>query len=276
MAKILIVGCGYVGSELGRRLLAQGHVVYGMRRDPKGLPTGLLPLAADVSRPNGIGALPGRLDYVVYCVGAKSRDEAAYRAAYLDGLGNLLRVLGDEGQHPQRILFTSSTSVYSQVRGEWVDEGSPAHPRSFSGEIMLTCERLLAGSRFPSTVVRLGGIYGPGRTSLIDRLRAGETLPVPESPHFTNRIHRDDAAAILAHLIDQPDPGPLYLGVDCEPTDQAAVVRWLAEAVGRGGAEPRADATGRAGSKRCSNALLLESGFAFSYPSFREGYADLL
>jgi nucleoside-diphosphate-sugar epimerase len=276
MAKILIVGCGYVGSELARRLVSSDHEVFGLRRDPQGLPEGVHPLSADVTSAEGIGALPPRLEFAVYCVGAKSREQARYRAAYLDGLGNLLRVLGDEGQQPKRILFTSSTSVYAQVRGEWVDEASPTHPRNFSGEIMLACERLLAGSRFPATSIRFGGLYGPGRTSLVDGLRTGKSPPLPESPHYTNRIHLDDAAGILAHMIERPDPGPLYLGVDCEPTDQAVVVRGLADALGVDPPRSTSDAPRRAGSKRCSNALLLESGYIFSHPSWREGYSDLI
>jgi len=277
MANVLIVGCGYVGEALGLRLVAKGHRVYAMRRTPAGLPEPLVPLRADVARSDGIGALPPRLDHVVYAVGAKSRDESAYRASYLDGLGNVLRALGDEGQRPARILFTSSTSVYGQSRGEWVDEESPTHPRGFTGEIMLAAERLLHGSRHPSTVVRFGGIYGPGRTSLVARVESGQAIPLGDSPHYTNRIHRDDAAGALAHLLEVEDPAPTYLGVDDEPADLSDVLRWMAGRMGRVLPEdPEATSGRRSGSKRCRNALLRASGYAFERPTFREGYADLL
>jgi nucleoside-diphosphate-sugar epimerase len=131
-------------------------------------------------------------------------------------------------------------------------------------------------------VVRLGGIYGPGRTRLIERARRGE-LELRDDVHYTNRIHRDDAAGLLRHLLFHESPAPLYLGVDDESADEADVYRWLAGAVGveqasdpeaeEGSGTPRRRAVG---SKRCSNRLARESGYRFRYPTFREGYAELL
>lgn len=279
MANVLIVGCGYVGETLGLELVRGGDRVFAMRRNPAGLPDSFVALRGDVTRSDGIGGLPStRIDHVVYAVGAKARGEAAYRASYLDGLGNLLRVLGDEGQRPSRFLFTSSTSVYGQRRGEWVDETSPTHPRDFAGEILLTCERLLHGSPHPSIVLRLGGIYGPGRTSLLDRVESGQPIPEREAPHYTNRIHRDDAAGAIAHLLRVDSPAPTYLGVDDEPADQSEVMRFIGRQLGRivpvqpdDGSRPP-----RSGSKRCRNTLLRSSGYVFRHPTYREGYASLL
>jgi len=276
MANVMIVGCGYVGESLGLRLVEAGHRVFAMRRTPAGLPESFVPLRADVTRHDGIGALPPRLDYVVYAVGAKARDEAAYRASYLDGLGNVLRVLGEEGQRPSRIVFTSSTSVYGQRRGEWVDEESPTHPHGFAGEIMLAAERLLHGSRHPSTVIRLGGIYGPGRTSLVQRVESGQAIPVHDAPHYTNRIHRDDAAGAIAHVLGLDRPAPTYIGVDDEPADLADVLRWIAGRMGRVLPVTSETEPPRSGSKRCRNALLRASGYVFERPTYREGYADLI
>jgi nucleoside-diphosphate-sugar epimerase len=276
MTRTLIVGCGYVGEALASRLVGQGHEVFGLRRTAADLPAGVVGLKGDVSVSGGLGALPTGLDSVVYCVGAKKRDEGAYRAAYLDGLGQVIQALVDEGQSPSRILFTSSTSVYGQMRGEWVDESSPTHPRSFAGEIMLSAERLLQGSRFPSTVLRLGGIYGPGRTRLIDRVRRGEPLARSAEPAYTNRIHRDDAAAALAHLLALPEPDATYVGVDEDPADLGEVMRWIAERQGVALVEAEASQALAAGSRRCRNAALLASGFHFAYPSFREGYGALM
>jgi nucleoside-diphosphate-sugar epimerase len=275
MATVLIVGCGYVGESLARVLLEQDHVVYGMRRNESGLPGGIGEISADVSRAETIGMLPDGIEYVVYCVAAKARDEAAYRGAYIDGVGNVLRALADECQPVRRLLFTSSTSVYGQSRGEWVDEDAPTRPLGFSGETMLLAEGLVRGSRYPSTVLRLGGIYGPGRTSLVDQVRAGQ-VPPASAAGFTNRIHRDDAARAIAHLLLHPDPEPLYLGVDCEPADRLDVHRWLAAELGIEARASAEETRRQAGSKRCSNALLLRSGFEFLYPTFREGYAEIL
>ncbi len=132
------------------------------------------------------------------------------------------------------------------------------------------------GAPFPGTVLRLGGIYGPGRTSLLERARSG----VPGGPAFTNRIHRDDAAAALLHLALLPTAEPCYVGVDCEPATEAEVLAWLARRLGVTPAEapgvaPSSSRRAR-GSKRCRNARLLASGFRFRYPTWREGYEALL
>ena len=274
MARVLVVGCGYVGGALAERLVGEGDEVFGRRRDPSALPEGVVRLAGDVAEPGGLGALPDGLDSVVYAVGAKQRDEGAYRRAYLDGLGHVIRILNDEGQNPSRFVFTSSTSVYGQTRGEWLDESSPTHPRGFPGEIMLSAERVLHGSRFPSTVLRLGGIYGPGRTRLIERVRAGEAVTHSEPPAFTNRIHRDDAAGAIAHILALEDPQETYLGVDTEPADSSEVLGWVAEQLGVERA-PATEGPPESG-RRCSSRALVESGYRFVYPSFREGYAGLM
>jgi nucleoside-diphosphate-sugar epimerase len=275
MARILIAGCGYVGTALALELVDEGHEVFGLRKDPSALPDGIRPVAADLTRLEGIGALPLGLDRIVFCVGAKSRDEAAYRAIYIDGLSNLLRVLTEEGQRPQRIYLTSSTSVYAQSRDEWVDEKSPAHPPGFAGQIQLAAEGLLHGSPYPSTVVRLAGIYGPERTSIIDRIRSGDA---GAGPHFTNRIHRDDVSGLLAHLIAQDDVAPLLIGVDSEPARADDVWAWLAAELDLDWTPTSGEDTPRrrTGSKRCRNDLLLSTGYALRYPTYREGYAELI
>jgi nucleoside-diphosphate-sugar epimerase len=265
-----------VGSALAELLAGVGHEVFGVRRDVSALPDGIAPVRADVSRPDGIGGLPARIDFIFYMVGAKVRDADSYRAAYLDGLGHLLRVLGDEGQAPQRILFTSSTAVYGQSRGEWVDEDSPTHPRGFAGEIMLTTERLLHGSPHPSTIVRLGGIYGPGRTRLLDAAISKQPVAEREPPSFSNRIHRDDAAGALAHLIGLEEPAPLYVGVDSEPADPSDVQRWIAGELGVVLAVAEQPDSRPSGGKRCCNERLVASGYDFLFPTYREGYGEIL
>jgi nucleoside-diphosphate-sugar epimerase len=280
MSRVLIAGCGSVGSALAERLVADGCDVWGMRRNPGALPRGVHPLAADLTRAETLSDLPAGIDFAVYAAGAGASDEAAYRAIYLDGLGNLMRTLVDMGEKPRRVFFTSSTSVYGQKRGEWVDESSPTHPLGFSGEIMLSAERLLTGSPFAATIVRLSGIYGPGRGRLIDLVRGGRAFYRPGPHHYTNRIHSDDAAGVLRHLMRFESPEDLYLGTDCEPADEAEVYRWLAEAMAvpapRNLSEGEAVPPRRTGSKRCRNARLLNSGYRFRYPTFREGYGALL
>ena len=289
MARILIAGCGDVGTTLGLTLSATGHDVWGLKRHPADLPPPVQPLAADLTDPTTLTALPANLDAVVYSAAAAGFSKAHYQAAYVEGVRNLLNALRQAGQHPKRLLFTSSTSVYAQHQGEWVDEDSPAEADGFSGRCLREGEQWIWGSGWPAVAVRFGGIYGPGRTRLIDSVREGSATCFDGSPIYTNRIHRDDCARTLAHLLEYPEPEPLYLAVDDDPAPLDEVLNWLADQLNvphpprllqppaKPGAETRRDpATRMRASKRCRNARLRASGFQFRYPSYREGYAALL
>jgi nucleoside-diphosphate-sugar epimerase len=274
--RALIAGCGYVGTALAERLAAGGCEVFGLRRTVAGLPAAIRPLAADLTDPATLDRLPGDLDFVFYTAGAERGDEPSYRRAYVEGVRNLLAALAAA---PRRLLVTSSTAVYAQDAGEWVDEGSETAPAGFRGRILLEAERCVLAAPFPATVLRLGGIYGPSRTRLVEDVRAGRARFVPG--RFTNRIHRDDAAGALEHLAGLDAAAACTLGVDCDPAEERVVLEWLAERLGA--PRPRASEAGedaaasrRAGSKRCCNARLLAAGYRFQHRSFREGYAALL
>ena len=217
MARVLIAGCGYVGSALAERLLDRADTVWGLRRRPHGLPTGVTPIEADLAVARTLRDLPPDLDYVVYAASPSGSDDAHYRTAYVEGLGRLLEALDRDGQSPMRVLLLSSTSVYEQSRGEWVDEQSETAPRHFSGRRLLEAEGLLRDGPFAATVLRLGGIYGPGRTRLLESVREGRGRYPKGAPRYTNRIHRDDVAGAIVHLMASDVKGRLYLGVDDEP-----------------------------------------------------------
>lgn len=280
MARILIAGCGYVGSALGVRLAAVGHEVWGLRRTATGLPAGVHHVAADLMDPQTLRQLPPAIDTVFYTAAAAGTDDAAYRAIYVDGLRYLLEALVSQRQSPRRVFFTSSTAVYAQAHGEWVDEASPTEPEHFTGRRVLEGEQLLLTGPFPATVLRLGGIYGPGRVGLIERVRQGLARCREGSALYINRIHRDDCAGALHHLMTLPQPDTIYIGVDHEPAEQCDVLRWLAAQLGAPpprvealpGVEPQRSRT----NKRCRNAKLIASGYTFRYPTFRDGYAVLL
>ena len=288
MARILIAGCGDVGAALGQNLRAAGHEVWGLKRRPADLPAAIQPLVADLTDPGSLSRLPPELDYIVYSAAAAGFSEAQYRAAYSDGPRNLLAALRATGQQPQRLLFASSTSVYGQQQGEWVDEASPAVADGFSGRCIRAGEQALWDSPWPSVAVRFGGIYGPGRTRLIDSVREGTATRPTGAPVYTNRIHRDDCARALQHLLELPDAEPLYVAVDDDPAPLDEVLSWLARQLGvpepplasqsplKPGAGERDSAMRLRASKRCRNARLRASGFEFRYPSYREGYAALL
>jgi nucleoside-diphosphate-sugar epimerase len=308
MARVLIAGCGFLGAALAGRLVTSGHAVWGLRRRPAPLPKGVSFLAADLAQRAGLGsvlsegtlassqaeareAAPGAFDIVVYAAAADRPDPRAYRSAYVDGLRNLLDTLQNAAQRVRRIFFTSSTAVYAQGKGQWVDEESPCEPTHFTGRLLLEGECLLSEGPFSASIVRLGGLYGPGRARLIEQVRSGRFSLPSLAPRYTNRIHRDDAAGALHHLIElELDNRPLrdlYLGVDHEPADQRTVEAWLAEQLGGGIASTPSEETSRGkgrdgargdarGNKRCRNDRLVRSGYRFVYPTFREGYGALL
>jgi nucleoside-diphosphate-sugar epimerase len=277
MARVLIAGCGYVGSALGEVLARESHTVWGMRRRPAALPAAIRPFEADLSIPISLKELPAALDFVFYLASPGGNDDALYRAVYVDGLRNLLEALDAGEQRPQRVIFASSTAVHAQRDGEWVEEESAAEPRHFSGRRLLEGEQLLHGGALAGTVVRFGGIYGPRRTRLIERVRVGRALYRPHPPQYTNRIHREDCVGALRHLMQLDAPERLYLGVDREPSDEATVLTWLAGALGA--PPPRPDTSIESsprGNKRCRSDRLLASGYSFRYPTFREGYTAVL
>jgi nucleoside-diphosphate-sugar epimerase len=276
---VLIAGCGDVGSRLASQLLAQGWTVYGLRRSVARLPAGVTGIAGDLFDANCPSAWPtSPIDYLVYSAAATDHDEAGYRAAYVDGLRNVLSWLKQHGQKPKRLVFVSSSSVYGQQQGEWVDESSATQATGYSSRLMLEAEHLALHSGIPASVVRLTGIYGPGREWLLTQVRQGYRVVV-EPPLYGNRIHVDDAAGLLAYLVQADARGvaldECYIGVDDAPAPLAEVVAWLREYLGVTQWSAEASVR-RAGSKRCSNARARALGWVPRYASYREGYAAIL
>lgn len=260
---VLVAGAGDVGQRLARRLAGAGREVLTLRRSEAAAAPGIRPLRADLATGEGLARLPRTLGALVFCAAPDRRDEAAYRALYLDGLRRLL-----DATDAARVVFVSSTAVYAEDAGEWVDEATPPRPPAFNGQVLLDTETALAAH--PGGIaLRLSGIYGPGRESLLRRARAGE----PGGPRWGNRIHVEDAAAALAHLLDLDAPAPLYLGNDDLPARDADVLAWLRAAEGR---PPVPPAAGPDTGRRVSNARLRGTGWAPAFPDYRAGYGPLL
>lgn len=271
---VLIAGCGDLGTQAGLLFAAAGSRVVGWRRSPGKLPAQLEGVAADLT--GELPPVPEDTDVVVIALTADARTAAGYRTTYYDGTANLLSALRRDDVTPRRIVFVSSTAVYGNDDGGWIDEGTVAVPTSATGAVLLESEELLRREAPQSVVLRLSGIYGPGRTRLIDQVRGGNAGS-GDAPHWTNRIHRDDAAAAIVHLSGLAEPAPVYLGTDNEPVLLSGVQRFLAGELQlplpAGGND---DSAARATGKRCSNALLTGSGFSLSYPTYREGYRAVL
>jgi nucleoside-diphosphate-sugar epimerase len=183
----------------------------------------------------------------------------------------MLWALEKAGQRP-RFLFVSSTSVYGQDKGEWVDEESTTNPNRFSGRLMLQGEGLVRDYSGESSAIRFGGIYGPGRHRLIELVRAGQSCQ-SDPLLYTNRIHRDDCVGALVHLLYLDSLASIYVGVDSYPAPQCEIMGWLAQKLK---APAPNEIAGSSMGKQCRNRRLLETGYRLLYPTFREGYEAVL
>lgn len=270
---VVLAGCGDLGTEVGLRFAEAGHHVLGLRRSPQRLPAGITGHRVDLGRERP--DLPDDTEVVIVALTADSRDADGYRRTYVDGMTHTLDALETRGIRP-RVLFVSSTAVYGVDDGSEVDEHTPTEPSSATGAVLVEAERALHARRPDAVALRLAGIYGPGRTSLIDQVRAGSAR-VPDTPRRTNRIHRDDAAAAIVHLSSSVTvPAPVYLGVDDEPVERADVLRFVADELGVAHPPVAPGGATRGGDKVCRNDRLRATGFTFTYPTYREGYRAVL
>jgi nucleoside-diphosphate-sugar epimerase len=263
--RVLIAGCGDVGLRLARRLLARGDEVHALRRSaqaPDG--GGLRWHQGDLAAPS---SLP-RFDVIVFTATPDARDEAMYRRVFVQGLAYLLDANPDA-----RIVLASSSAVYGDHDGDWVDEDTPPAPPGFNGRVLLEAEALVHGRG--GSAVRLAGLYGPGRLQLVDRLRAGGARVPRAHPFHVNRIHVDDAASALMQVLVDPTPAPVYLGVDDTPLPMHELYDAIAVAWGAP-LPPEGPPPSGIGSKRLRNHRLRATGWQPVWPDARLGYAALV
>jgi nucleoside-diphosphate-sugar epimerase len=271
--RILIAGCGDLGERVARLLLAQGDEVHALRRRPPGNEDGIRWLAADLACPETLADLPHGITRLIFLPAPDARQADVYRAVFVDGLRNVLDAL--DLASLQRVLFVSSSAVYGEHGEAWVDETTPPAPLGFNGRVLREAELALQAYPCDSIVLRLAGLYGPGRLQLIDRLRAGQASAPRQLRHWANRIHVDDAAAAIVHLLTLRDHQALYVGADDTPLPLDVLYDGLAALAGATKV-PDGSAPAGVGSKRLSNARLKASGFRFRWPDTLKGYAALL
>lgn len=257
---LLIAGAGDTGSRLAALAAANGFDALALRRRDVAMGPGIRALRADLRSGEGFAAIPKRLDALVFCAAPDERTEAAYRALYRDGLRRLL-----DRSEIGRVLFVSSTAVYAEDAGATADEDTPADATAFNGRVLLEAEREL-DAHPDAAAFRASGIYGPGRERMWNRARRDE----PGEPRWTNRIHVEDVAGALLHLLQPPRIARVYCGNDDAPTLEHEVVDGLRA---RLGLPALGAADGPTTGKRVSNARLRGSGWQPRYPTWREGYA---
>jgi nucleoside-diphosphate-sugar epimerase len=290
MTRVAILGCGYVGCELGRRLVAD-HDVWGVRRSEAGLDqveeAGLEPVEADLTEKDSLEAVPD-VDRVIFAASAGGRDTESARETYVRGLARAIEAFGERENAPERFIYTGSTGVYGDFGGREVDEETEIDPATERQEILLDAEeRALETTEeygMAGTVARFGGLYGP------DRYRLERYLEGPVTEGYLNLLHRDDAAGAVAFLLERGAArGEVINVVDSEPVSKHRLADWLAAECGVEEPEKRtveerlaeedlseAARARIAADKRCSNEKLRGLGYDFAYPTYREGYRDAI
>jgi nucleoside-diphosphate-sugar epimerase len=290
----LIIGCGYLGRRVARRWMAQGDAVFALTRSADRAcafrDAGIQPIVGDVTNPASLAELPP-VDTLLYAVGLDRDSGKSQREVSVGGLEN---VLGCVAGKVQRFLYISSTSVYGQRDGEWVDESSECRPDADNGKVCLEAERLLRIRVPEANILRLAGIYGPGRlVARIAELRAG-LVPEGNPEAWLNLIHVDDAAAAILACERHGPSAATYLVCDDRPTRRREYYKFLAWLIGapppRSGALPPFARGGQEGAgevvsaaphqeppagtlnKRCRNRRLHdELHVTLHYPTFRIG-----
>ncbi|RUO56159.1 NAD(P)H-binding protein [Pseudidiomarina homiensis] len=270
MTTIAFLGYGDIAERTSSLLQFAGFTqMRGMCRHPdnKNNPAHIELLAGDASNAADLERLvDADVDVVVITLTPNRKSEDPYFNGYVLPCRLLQHQLQSQGLRP-RIIYISSTGVYDQRDGEWIDERTPAEPSDHHGQMLLQAEQTIATATDQVSILRCSGIYGPNRTRLAEMLISGEAVITPA---WTNRIHADDVAGFIAFLIQHPDKQqPMFLVSDDEPLPQEAAYGRLAERLGVDlSTFPRSDDIGRRGSKRISNRLLRASGYQLQHPTY--------
>jgi nucleoside-diphosphate-sugar epimerase len=274
---VLVAGCGWLGTAIARALVARGDRVTGVRRDAARAgalaEVGVAPLAVDLAAPGAGAVLPRDVDAVIACQSASADGEDAYRRAYVDANGTLLELAMASGA--RAFVYSGSTGVFGQRDGSDVDEMTPPAPASRTAEVLVEAEALVAGAAargVPARLVRLSGLYGPGRLGIVDRVRRGALALGPGDDAWMNFCHLEDAVTAVIAALDRGRAGAVYHGNDAEPVRRRDVVAWIAS---RLGVDPprREDAAPGPSRRVFAERTRAELGFTLAYPSFREGLA---
>jgi nucleoside-diphosphate-sugar epimerase len=256
---LAIIGAGDLGLRVARLRATLGDDVWAMRRRQLPMPDGVHAVIGDMHQAESLHLMPKHPDLMLFCATPDERTEQGYRDVFLDGLQHASKIL-----QPKRVFFISSTAVYAQNNGQWVDESSEVMPMRFNGKVLQEAEQVCLQN--PGNVVlRLSGITGPNRTMLINKALLGEAI----QNTWTNRIHIDDAASAVSYLMSISDlPKEINVSDDL-PALQIDVVNWirarqnLPELL-----LPQSVPTG----KKVSNALLKSLGWSAMFPSYKEIY----
>lgn len=272
---ILQIGCGDLGSLVVQGYLQAGYQVTVLRKSKLPVSDGAKVLYGDVVTREGLDSLVSVVaDVLVYCVAATASDDENYTQHYYQGLKHVLQAI--KNNPIKHVFFISSTRVYGQNAGEQIADADEAIPADRGGEILLEAEGLLNELSCGHTALRLSGIYGPKRQYLLRM--AQDVSKWPQTVHWTNRIHEQDAVGFLLHLLTQLQADkPVakhYIVTDSMPVPQHEVLTWIAQRAGWKVGEP--PASKQMQGKRLLNHGLIDSGYRLQYADYQLGYAQVI
>ena len=280
MATITIIGMGYLGTHLAELFLNQGHHVIGVKRIKRD---------TDPAIPNGVHMRwcaakdltlddLTQTDQVIYCAAPKERSIQAYQDIYFKQVEHCLNLCKQSSRKPH-FFYLSSTAVMDENQGNWVNESTPCQPNNEFSQLLYATETNLSRSQHPTTIFRCSGIYGNDRHYLLKAL-IEQNVKLCFDTRYSNRIHIHDLSHAIVYLMQTANPEPLYLLSDSEPTPINTIVAWLSSTTGISLPEQRqetaADPSDHKQNKRISNQKLIESGYTFAYPSFKQGFKQIL
>lgn len=271
--RVLQIGCGGLGRLIAEATLAQGHDLTIVRRSPQAVPAGASALYLDVVNEPSLPALSSlETEIVLYCLAPLAGQ--SYAQTYQQGLRHVLANLNMQAL--RHVFFMSSTSVYGEQHGEWVDDETLATPLEDNGKTLLAAEQLLDALPCGHTALRASGLYGPQRLYLLRLLQQPERWP--QHTHWTNRIHEQDVAAAVVFCYDALSRGarlPAHcILTDGMPAPQHEVLQWLAAQLESPG--PHTPSALPHSGKRIRNTFLKQAGFEGQFADYRAGYAAIL
>ena len=273
--RVLIAGYGHVGHLLAQELKKDQHHVTGIKRSQQDHACDQL-IIKDILHLNDHD-LP-EVDFIVYCPSSDHRAHDAYAQIYVEGAKKIIGHYQNRASKP-RLLYVSSTRVYEQDHGQWVDENSECAGNDPLAKIILSGEQVVQDATLDSMIVRFSGIYGTNRHYLLDALKRGDGH-LCHSLRYSNRIHAIDCARSLYHLMRVHYNEGIYIASDHEPTPINTIISWLSATLGLPVPEDMHDESSEPGdhasNKQLNNARLLHTGFRFEFPNYRQGFKHIL
>ncbi len=274
----LVLGCGYLGLRVARLWKSQGDEVYAVTRCQNNAELmkqeGIIPLIADITEPKSVSRLP-KTDTVLFSVGMDRKKYDSVHNVYVNGLKNVLSGISEV---PSQFIYISSTGVYGNFDGAWIDENSPTAPAREGGKACLAAEEILRNGRFAaqSCILRFAGIYGPQRVPTKALIESQQWKKI-SSDGFLNLIHVDDGANIIQKVAERAIAGEIFNVSDGNPPKRKEYYQFIAEQLGLPEipwkeTEAANENTRSGSNKRVSNKKLVgQLGNLFHYENFQMG-----